>query len=398
MTDFGLFDGLKAPALSLNIGACVPDMADVKQITYRRGRSRPDQKYDPGTMTVVIDNASGDYDPENNADIKPGVKSTLFAAWDGSVREMFTGSLEAPVNQIGFAPEIALTFTDPSVLLQTTPLNKMADALYNTVWDGEPSSSEFLSELGVHLSDGRVQRVFDASPLIGFGSDPSHSDISGGIVPMPPIRVGKSFADIFDECALVEGGRWWIDGKGNFHFETIIDKFLRPTRLWLTDTGSEVGSIAYDAITMQTGFAYLINECVLNVVDLSGSYIQTIARHTASAANNGVKTRVVEACLTDAADAEPLACLYAQLWSDPQTAASSVSFAAHALPDYSELLQMDLGDYVVVDRKMPKPDERELTWNLTVEGIEVRMTPTEYRWTLNTSPANAISATIHAAV
>lgn len=393
MTDFGLFDGVKAPALAMNIGECVPDTADIMEITYRRGRSRPDQKYDPGTMTVVLDNATGTYDPENNVDIKPGVKSTLFAAWGDTPYPMFTGSLEAPVNQIGFAPQIALTFTEPSALLQATPLGTLADALYDVIWDGEPSSSDFVIE-AVTVSSGRVQRIFDASPLVAFGSDRT-GNIAGGIVPMPPIRVGKSFADILDECALVEGGRWWLDGNGDFHFETLIDRFLRPTRLYLTDTGVEEGSIAYDAITLQTGYAYLVNECVVNVVDLSGSYLQTIARHTDSAAAYGVKTRTLEACLTDAADAEPLACYYAQLWSDPKTAASSVSFAAHALEDYTELLQMELGDYIVIDRKMPKPDERELTWDLVVEGIEVRMTPTEYRWTLNTSPATSASATIH---
>lgn len=395
MTYFGLFDGVKAPALSMNIGLVVPDPADIMEITYRRGRSRPDQKYDPGTMTVVLDNASGDYDPDNDTNIRPGVKSTLFATWDSTSYPMFTGTLERPSYDIGFSPTIAFTFTDASALLQVTPADKLSAALTDVVWDGEPSSSDFT--IGdVTVSPGRVQRIFNASPLVPFGSRTDYVGISNGVVPMPPIRVGKSFADIFDECALVEGGRWWLDGNGDFHFELLSDKFTKPTRLYLTDSGTESGAIAYDRITVETGYTYLINECVVNVVDLSGSYLQVIARHL-TASDWGTKSRTIEAPLTDAADAQVLAKYYAQLWSQPRAGASSISFAAHGLDDYAELLQMDLGDFVVADRNMPVTDYRGLLrWDLVVEGIEVHMTPTEYRWTLNTSPTNPLTATIHA--
>jgi hypothetical protein len=50
---------------------------DVKRISIRRGRTREDQQFQPGSMTLTMDNTSGSYDPEF-------VKSGLVTAASGN--------------------------------------------------------------------------------------------------------------------------------------------------------------------------------------------------------------------------------------------------------------------------------------------------------------------------
>lgn len=402
-----LFDGTTAPTLLLTVytPSGTIGIDTIREITTHRGRSRPDQKYDVGTMTVVVDNLAGDFDPDNTTSLKAGAWGQLIATWEGTDYKLFTGVLEVPVVDVGFTPTVTFTFTEISTLLQQPPTGTgIADALYDVVWDGEPSASPFVITVGsssLTLSQGRVQRTIFFSPIlvdharVAVSLDANDIDTSG-VVPMPPIRRGRSFAEILDECATVEGGRWWFDGAGTFHFKTLADKFTRATKLWLTDTGTETGAIAYDQLSVQSSALYMANQCVVNVVDLSGTYSQYIANYKPSVSDYGIETTTVEACLTDVADAIPLSAYYARLYAVPKSAASSIGFFAHNLGTlYPDLLSMDLGDYVVADRTMPQPDGRAVSWDLCVEAIDFHMTASEFRVTLATSPANDISATIH---
>jgi hypothetical protein len=74
--------------------------ADVMQISTRRGRQRVLGRFEPGTMTVIIDNKSGRYSPFNAASpyynqIRPGMPIRFRALWGSMTYSEFTGFVES---------------------------------------------------------------------------------------------------------------------------------------------------------------------------------------------------------------------------------------------------------------------------------------------------------------
>jgi len=64
--DVSLWDGSDLFDGSVGEWTAVPS-TDVKQVSIRRGRVREDQAIQPGDVTVVLDNLSGDYAPDNES-------------------------------------------------------------------------------------------------------------------------------------------------------------------------------------------------------------------------------------------------------------------------------------------------------------------------------------------
>ena len=129
-----IFDGVIAPELVMAFATGAPytqvDSADIRQISINRGRSRNDLQYDVGTLTVVLDNNSGIYDPEYTAAssfvsagvsvIQRGMSMYFAMDWDGNYYGQFFGYLENVVINQGLDTTATLTFTDGLDLLETS--------------------------------------------------------------------------------------------------------------------------------------------------------------------------------------------------------------------------------------------------------------------------------------
>jgi hypothetical protein len=128
------FDGTNAPTQFMYFynGSTFVQVAtaDIREITTHRGRTRNDQEYDTGLLTVVLDNRTGIYDPDftgsttmvvSGASIIQRSMAMYFGMlWSSVVYNQFYGYLENVVVDQGFDAKVTLTFTDGTDLLATS--------------------------------------------------------------------------------------------------------------------------------------------------------------------------------------------------------------------------------------------------------------------------------------
>jgi hypothetical protein len=373
------FNGTNAPTLSVQFyinGSWVTvTQTDVREISIKRGRSRADQKNDPGAATLVFDNVSGYYDPEYTGasspyvvsgvnQLKAGVQCRIIATWSSTGYTLFVGYLETNTIDQGFFPTATMVFTDGIALL-----SKMyAISLSAPGYSGETTST-------------RVGRMLTYANWTGS------TNLSGS-VQMLPTTQGSSIQVLIEEAVACEAGRFYISRDGVATFLPLSDKFNRPTRLLLSDTRA-TNTVEYDSIKATPGTYQVINEAI---IERSGKS-QRRSRHKPSTTAFGLKTITVNAPILNDSDADNLALYLSRKDSSPMTLVETIGFSALALGAlYPDFLALELGDQLTIERTTV--DGRSLTLYVVVEGYNHHITQDDWRTEIMTSPMNPYSITI----
>lgn len=373
------FNGTNAPTLSVQFyinGSWVTvTQTDVREISIKRGRSRADQKNDPGAVTLVFDNVSGFYDPEYTGSsspyvvsgvnqLKAGVQCKIIATWSSTGYTLFVGYLETNTIDQGFFPTATMVFTDGIALL-----SKMyAQSLSTPDYSGETTST-------------RVGRMLTYANWTGS------TNLSGS-VQMLPTTQGSSLQVLIEECVACEAGRFYISRDGVATFLPLSDKFSRPTRLLLSDTRA-TNTVEYDSIKATPGTYQVINEAI---IERSGKS-QRRSRHKPSTTAFGLKSVTVNAPILNDSDADNLALYLSRKDSSPMTLVETIGFSALALGAlYPDFLALEIGDQLTVERTTV--DGRSLTLYVVVEGYNHHITQDDWRTDIMTSPMNPYSITI----
>jgi len=373
------FNGTNAPTLSVQFyinGSWVTiTQTDVREISIKRGRSRADQKNDPGAATLVFDNVSGYYDPEYTGasspyvvsgvnQLKAGVQCRIIATWSSTGYTLFVGYLETNTVDQGFFPTATMVFTDGIALL-----SKMyAISLSAPGYSGETTST-------------RVGRMLTYANWTGS------TNLSGS-VQMLPTTQGSSLQVLIEEAVACEAGRFYISRDGVATFLPLSDKFSRPTRLLLSDTRA-TNTVEYDMIKATPGTYQVINEAI---IERSGKS-QRRARHKPSTTAFGLKTITVNAPILNDSDADNLALYLSRKDSSPMTLVENIGFSALALGTlYPDFLALELGDQLTIERTTV--DGRSLSLYVVVEGYNHHITQDDWRTEIMTSPMNPYSITI----
>ena len=373
------FNGTNAPTFSVQFyinGSWVTvTQTDVREISIKRGRSRADQKNDPGAATLVLDNVSGYYDPEYTGSsspyvvsgvnqLKAGVQCKIIATWSSTGYTLFVGYLETNTIDQGFFPTATMVFTDGIALL-----SKMyAQSLSTPSYSGETTST-------------RVGRMLTYANWTGS------TNLSGS-VQMLPTTQGSSLQVLIEECVACEAGRFYISRDGVATFLPLSDKFSRPTRLLLSDTRA-TNTVEYDSIKATPGTYQVINEAI---IERSGKS-QRRSRHKPSTTAFGLKSVTVNAPILNDSDADNLALYLSRKDSSPMTLVETIGFSALALDSlYPDFLALEIGDQLTVERTTV--DGRSLTLYVVVEGYNHHITQDDWRTDIMTSPMNPYSITI----
>lgn len=373
------FNGTNAPTLSVQFyinGSWVTvTQTDVREISIKRGRSRADQKNDPGAATLIFDNVSGYYDPEYTGSsspyvvsgvnqLKAGVQCKIVATWSSTGYTLFVGYLETNTIDQGFFPTATMVFTDGIALL-----SKMyAQSLSAPDYSGETTST-------------RVGRMLTYANWTGS------TNLSGS-VQMLPTTQGSSLQVLIEECVACEAGRFYISRDGVATFLPLSDKFSRPTRLLLSDTRA-TNTVEYDSIKATPGTYQVINEAI---IERSGKS-QRRSRHKPSTTAFGLKSVTVNAPILNDSDADNLALYLSRKDSSPMTLVETIGFSALALGSlYPDFLALEIGDQLTVERTTV--DGRSLTLYVVVEGYNHHITQDDWRTDIMTSPMNPYSITI----
>ena len=343
---------------------------DIRSISTRRGRTREDQTNQPGQLTLVLDNLSGNYDPSNPSStyiwngysvLTRGMKIRVSATYGATTEYLFNGFVEQVNADQSLDPIVTIVATDALAIFGANTLTSIASS-----FSGDTTSTRIT----------RIIQAFGATYPGGFPLSLT------GSRQMQPTTYGNTVLALCEEAAACEFGRFHVDRAGNvilIPYENLKTTTLRFT---LSDTRA-ASTIEYDTIATDPGARYLVNQCVLTQYT---GYSQTVS-NTTSQNRFGTYTRNVSAPLFNDADAVTMAGYYANRTAFPLLRVDRVEFDALGLSTlWSSVLPTDLGDRVTVIRNTV--DGRTLNFVNAIESINHDITPNSWRMGLDLSPTN----------
>lgn len=372
------FNGTNAPTVKIQFfynGAWtdVPTL-DLREVAWDRGRTRPDQRMEAGQMVVVLDNRSGNYDPDNTASpwwlsgqttLRADLKARLIATWSSISYVLYVGFLETTQLNAGFDATATMTFVDGIAILgrYTAPPLKVAG------FSGETTATR----VGRMLSYAKWPTGSTNRSLTGAVT-------VGGITQDAPIM------DIINECEDAEAGTFYISRTGVATFVNLQNKFSRPTQLSFDDQRTP-NTVEYEAIDTTPGTYQLVNAVTVNYAIKDKKGKKKSVQHLASVARYGLKLLEVTTLTLKDSNASNLAAYLAKRNAFPRTLVQNIEFSGLTLGDlYPDFLETELLDLCIVKRTTV--DGRNQTFELVIEGFSHRITPNGWDVTYYTSPVD----------
>jgi len=218
--------------------------AYVREWSTHRGSQRGLQKVEAGTATVVLDNRSGRFTPQNTSspyypNLLPMRRLRIRATWNAVTYPIFSGFVEAwPATfPAGVDQIVTLSVVDAFKVLSLATIN---------------------TSFPQHLSGARINAALDT-----LGWPLADRDIDAGQSTVPAITLANESAlSHMQAIEHAEGGRLFMARDGKM---TFVDRAPGATpdfsgRTW-TDDGSEV--MSYRDITLAFNDELLVNEARL---------------------------------------------------------------------------------------------------------------------------------------
>jgi hypothetical protein len=345
---------------------------DVKQINIRRGRTREDQQFQPGQLTLILDNRSGNYDPENPSStfvsstgvqmLASGSGIRITATWGGTEYNLYSGYIESMDKDLSLAPTVTITCTDG--------LAKLGQVVSNFGTLGIPDS---------YAIDGILSSV----DWNGGSSTHAYTTYYLGTVP--------NNTTALDMCSVIASqqlGRFFATPSGSVKFISGNHANSVPTTpMLLTDNRTVSNAIEYDEISVIGGEKYLLN--TVNAVSQVGAPASdyAVTKFNATSVNRfGPHPVDVEYYLFYSADVDTAAQAYADHFATPAYRVDHVGFDALGLSSttWVSILTSDLGSPVTVKRTPVYMSE--LTYSSIIEEFNHDITPTSWRVSMTLSP------------
>lgn len=380
----GAFDGVNAPTVKIQFyfNSAWTDVprTDLRMVETNRGRTRSDQRIDPGQMIVTLDNRSGNYDPDNLSGpwvsggvtaLRADLRARLVATWNTVSYVLYVGYLETTKLDAGFDATATMTFVDGIFVLgrYTAPVLKTAS------YSGETTSTRVGRMLTYAAwPTGSANRSLTGSVQLAATTQGSANN-------------GTPIMDIIYQCEDAEAGCFYIARDGKATFVNLQNKFSRPTQLTFSDQQTS-GTVEYDEIDTNPGIFNFINSALVNFKPKNVKTTQALYKNKNSITKYGLKVKTFDTEILTLATANKLAQYYATYTKNPKTWCASVGFDALALGDlYPDFLETEIQDLCIVKRTTV--DGRNLTFNLVIEGFRHTITPNSWRTTYYTSPISA---------
>lgn len=378
-----MFDGTNGPTINVQFQlspgtwTTVPT-TDVRAISIRRGRERPDQRNDAGTLTITFDNQSGNYDPDKTTGaywpkLNDGLRVLVSATWQGATTLLYVGYVESIDADYGFDATATFTCVDGMARLAKA----FAKGLKPAGFDNETTAA-------------RVNRMLT---IAKWPSGASWRSVNG-TVRLVATKQDAPVLDIIQECVVSESGVFFANRTGGVTFEPLTYKFNRPTQLELSDT-RQVNMVEYDEIVATPGALQVVNQAIVQ----TGKAVQYRSEFIESVVQYGLSKVEVKTQIRTPDNARKLARYLARkdagmgsaggmIFAKPQMYVSSVSFEAAGLQSnlWDDLLTTELQDQLTIRRTTV--DGRNVVLNVVVEGLNYDITPESWRVNFSTSPLN----------
>jgi len=340
-------------------------ISTVRALSIRRGRTREDQAMQPGSLTMTLDNLSGNYDPDNPASpyrwngystLTRGLGVRVQATYAATAYTIYLGYLEQIDADVSLDPVVTMTFTDAlaQIALQTVPA-------ISSAYSGDTTAV-------------RVGRILDAA-----GWSASLRSLTGSRT-MQPATYGDNALNLSEQAAACEFGRLYADRSGNIVLMPYESTYYTTQRIAFSDTRA-TGTVEYDTIKTSPGAKYLTNNVVLT--QTSGTTVTYT--NALSAARYGTYSKAVTAPLLSGTTATTLAQIIGDRYAYPTTRVDELEFDAYGLGTlWPQVLQSDLGDRVTVARTTV--DGRARIFNSLIESLNHDISINGWRISLDLSP------------
>jgi hypothetical protein len=365
-----LLGGTDVLSAGTTVWSAIPT-TDIRTLSIRRGRTREDQAVNPGTLSLVLENRTSNYDPDNTSSsynwngyslLSAGLGVRVSATWSGTTYVIFRGYLEQLDVDQSLDPVATFRFTDA------------------LAWIARQTVSEIASSYSGDTTSTRLGRILDAA-----GWDSGLRFITGSRT-MQPTIFGNTALALADQVSRCEFGRFYADRLGRLTLLPYESLFTTPSRLSFSDKRTS-STVEYDTIVTNPGAKYIVNQVTINQTN---SISQTYADSN-SQGRFGIYQKSYDAPLLDNATAGALAAIIASRYSLPKTRVDRVEFDALGIDSsiWASLLQTDLGDNCTVERTTV--DSRTRIFTSLVESIQYDLTPYGWRVGMDLSPAAGVA-------
>ena len=377
------FDGTTSPSIAvqfLKSGTWTSaTISDVVQIDIRRGRERADLRDQAGFASIIFNNESGYYDPDNTSASSPwvvsgasilrdGLQMRIIATWNSTVYPLFYGFLENNYTNQGFLPNVTMTFYDG--------IGYIADGFAPAL--AVAANSETAAT--------RAGRMLDYA---GWPSGASRS-LTGSVTMLATVQ-NRGCMQAITECVDCISGRFYISKSNVATLVPLSDKFSRPTQLLFSDSGAS-NTVSYADLITNPGTKYVVNEAIV----MRGDNNQVTSTYNPSKSAYGVVKKEIFAPVNTDTNATNLALYESRKLATPDTYIERIDFNGLVVAQYGllypDFLSTELADQVSVQRTTY--DGRFIQWNLVVEGIKHTITQSNWNISFNTSDINPYSITI----
>lgn len=367
------YDGVTAPTIAVQfyISSAWTSVTstDVLETNIRRGRSQYDVLAQAGTASVIFNNYSGNYDPDNGSGtyagkLKAGLQMRVVATWSSVAYTLFQGFLESSTVNQGRYPTVTMNFVDGLGYIADAQAPVLASLQYS------------------ETAATRVGRMLDYA-----GWSATARSLTGTVTLSSTIQ-GKSCLQMIYQAVNAIAGRFYISRSGVATLVPLSDKFSRPTQLLFSDQG-DAYSLVYRGLVVDPGTYYVVNQAVVN----RGALATKTSTYNPSVTDNGLTSKVFDAPILGETSGANLALYESRQMATPTTYAKQIDFGALSLGQlYPDFLACEIGDQVSVKRLTV--DNRSLQYNLVIEGMRHRITNDDWIVTFHTSPINPYSITI----
>ena len=378
------FDGVTSPSIAvqfLKSGVWTSvTTSDVVQIDIRRGRERADLRDQAGFASIVFNNTSGAYDPDNvttspwvvggSSILRDGLQMRIVATWNSTAYSLFYGFLENNYTNQGYLPNVTMTFYDGIGFIA----DGFAPALA-VAGNSETAASRA----------GRMLDIAGWTTANGFSRS-----LSGSVVMLATVQ-NRGCMQAITECVDAIAGRFYISKSGVATLVPLADKFSRPTQLLFSDSNAS-NTVTYSDLITNPGTQYVVNQAII----MRGDNNQVTSTFNPSVAAYGVVKKEIFAPVNTDTNATNLALYESRKLATPDTYVERIEFNGLVVAKngllYPDFLSTELADQVSVQRTTW--DGRPLQWNLVVEGMKHTITQNNWIVTFNTSDINPYSITI----
>lgn len=367
------YDGVTAPTIAVQFFISSTwtstTAGDVLETHIRRGRSQYDVLAQAGTASVVFNNYSGNYDPDNGSgtyagQLKSGLQMRIVATWSAVSYTLFQGFLESSVVNQGRYPTVTMNFVDGLAFIADAQAPALATLQFS------------------ETAANRVDRMLTYS-----GWSATARSLTGSVTLQSTMQ-GNTCLQMIYQAVNAIAGRFYISRSGVATLVPLSDKFSRPTQLLFSDQG-DAYSMIYRGLVVDPGAYYVVNQAVVN----RGASATKTSTYNPSVTTNGLVSKVFDAPIVSETSSANLALYESRQWALPVTYAKQIDFSAMSLGQlYPDFLSCEIGDQVSVKRLTV--DNRSLQYNLVIEGMRHSITSDDWVVTFHTSPINPYSITI----